>query len=141
MKLLVSACLLGACCRYEGQSKPNEAVLRLVQEHECYPFCPEIYGGLTTPRTPAERQADRVVTKDGADVTNAYARGAHEALRLARVLHCDAAVLQDHSPSCGKGCIYNGSFDGTLVAGNGVTTDLLQANGIPVFAASEADRL
>ena len=141
MKFLVSACLLGACCRYDGQSKPNDAVLRLAQQHECVPFCPEIYGGLPTPRTPAERQAARVITRDGLDVTDAYARGAREALRMACTLCCDAAVLQDHSPSCGKGSIHNGCFDGGLCAGNGVTTDLLQANGIPVYAASEVETL
>ena len=141
MKILVSACLLGMACRYDGQSKANEAVCTLAQAHALVPFCPEIYGGLPTPRTPAERRGDRVYTADGRDVTEHYRRGAAAALELARLLDCDCAILKEHSPSCGSGKIYDGTFSGTVVPGDGVTAELFRAAGIPVYGESELDRL
>ena len=93
MKLLVSACLLGFPCRYDGRAKPHEGVLSLLETHTLIPFCPEIYGGLATPRPAAERQGDRVMTEAGFDVTEQYRRGAGEALRLCRLYGCNAALL------------------------------------------------
>ena len=101
MRLLVSACLLGVCCRYDGQSKANEAVLRLADKHELIPVCPEQLGGLPTPRPPSEIRQGRVINRMGQDVTAQYQKGAEEALRLCRLLHCDAAILKARSPSCG----------------------------------------
>ena len=101
MNILVSACLLGTPCRYNGKGVLAPEVRALMEEHHLIPVCPEILGGLATPRTPAERKGDRVVTKDGADVTKAYERGAKEVLRLARLFGCQAAVLKERSPSCG----------------------------------------
>lgn len=141
MRLLVSGCLLGLCCRYDGASKPHPGVLALKERHELIPVCPEQLGGLATPRPPAERQGDRVVARSGADVTEQYRRGAEEALRLCRLLDCGAAVLKERSPSCGCGAVYDGSFTGTLVPGDGVTAELLKARGIPVYGESQLETL
>lgn len=136
MRILVSACLLGISCRYDGKSKPHPAVLALQGQHQLIPVCGEIFGGLPTPRTPAERVGDRVLAEDGRDVTQEYHRGAEEVLALARRLDCKVALLKERSPSCGTGEIYDGSFTRTLTAGDGVTAELLRASGIAVFGES-----
>ena len=141
MKLLVSACLLGFPCRYDGRAKPHEGVLSLLEIHTLIPFCPEIYGGLATPRPAAERQGDRVMTEAGFDVTEQYRRGAGEALRLCRLYGCNAALLKERSPSCGSGAVYDGTFTGTVIPGDGVTAQLLKANGIQVVGESRAEEL
>lgn len=137
-KLLVSACLLGTPCRYDGESKGSDAVRALAEEFELIPVCPEVMGGLPTPRTPSERQGDRVITKDGRDVTENYRRGAETALEIAQREGVAAAVLKERSPSCGSGEIYDGSFTGTRTAGDGMTAELLKSNGIAVYGESEA---
>lgn len=141
MKLLISACLLGCPCRYDGASKPQAQCAALLARHTVVPVCPEKLGGLPTPRPPAERQGSRVVTAAGADVTRAYRRGAEEALRRCRVFGCEAAVLKERSPSCGCGAIYDGSFTALLTAGDGVTAELLKAEGIPVYGESRLAEL
>lgn len=143
MKLLVSACLLGVNCRYNAEPKalPDDLLSRLLERHTVVPVCPEQLGGLTTPREPSERQGARVVMRSGQDVTAAYARGAQEALRLARQFGCTAAVLKERSPSCGHGEIYDGTFTGTRTSGDGVTAALLLENGIAVYGESEIDQL
>ncbi len=138
MKILVSACLFGLCCRWDGRSKENEAVLALGARHTLIPYCPEIYGGLATPREAAELQGDRVCTRGGADVTAAFEKGAAEAVRLCRTLGCACAVLADRSPSCGVGQVYDGSFTGTLVPGDGLTARALKEMGLRVLPASQA---
>ncbi len=137
MKILVSACLLGAACRYDGKSKQYPLIDELCRRHQVVPVCPEQLGGLPTPRVPAERQGERVVTKDGRDVTEAYLRGAQQALELARKLGCTVAVLKEKSPSCGSGRIYDGSFTGTLTDGWGTAAQLLQNAGVRVLGESE----
>ena len=141
MKILISACLLGVPCRYDGASRPQPWMEALAQRHELVPVCPEQLGGLATPRPPAERRGDAVVTASGADVTAQYRRGAEEALRLYRLLGCEAAVLKERSPSCGRGTVYDGTFTGTLTGGDGVTAELLAAHGIPVYGESRAEEL
>lgn len=141
MTILVSACLLGCPCRYDGKSKPNDAILALIQNHALIPVCPEQIGGLATPRVPAERKNDDVFTESGVDVTEQYHRGAEEALRLAKLYGCTHAILKERSPSCGSGQIYDGSFSRTLISGDGVTAHLLKANGIVVLGESEVDKL
>ena len=141
MRLLISACLLGCRCRYDGASKPQPWLAALAERHELVPVCPEQMGGLATPRLPAERQGDRVVTKEGADVTAQYRRGAEEALRLCRLFDCQAALLKERSPSCGCGSVYDGTFTGVLTAGDGVTAELLRAEGVPVYGESRAEEL
>lgn len=140
MTILVSACLLGLPCRYDGRSVPCPALVKAAEKGvRLVPFCPEIYGGLPTPRVPAERQGGRVVTRDGRDVTAEYRRGAEEALRLCRLFGCAAAILKEKSPSCGGGRIYDGTFTGALVEGDGVTAALLRANGIRVVGETRAE--
>ena len=141
MRLLISACLLGCRCRYDGASKVQPLAEALAQRHELVPVCPEQLGGLATPRPPAERQGDRVVTETGTDVTAQYRRGAEEALALCRMLGCEAAVLKERSPSCGCGQIYDGTFTGTLMDGDGVTAQLLAQQGIPIYGETQMEEL
>ena len=140
MKILISACLLGACCRYDGASKAHPLAALLAERHTLVPVCPEQLGGLPTPRPPAERRGGRVVTRSG-DVTEQYRRGAEETLKLCKLLGCEAAVLKERSPSCGRGQVYDGTFSGTLTAGDGVTAELLAAHGIPVYGESQIEKL
>ena len=135
--LLVSACLLGISCRYDGRNVPNEEVISLKQRFNLIPVCPEIYGGLPTPRVPSERIGDRVVMKDGADVTENYNRGAEAALELCHLFDIKTAVLKEKSPSCGSGKIYDGSFTGTLTDGDGVCAEYLRTHGIRVIGESD----
>ena len=140
-KLLISACLLGVPCRYDGKSKPAAGIDALREKYELIPVCPEQLGGLPTPRTPSERRDDRVVTAEGTDVTDEYQKGARAALALCLREGCVAAVLKERSPSCGSGEIYDGTFTRTVIPGDGVTAELLKKNGIKVCGESEADAL
>lgn len=135
--LLISACLLGLRCRYDGESCPNLAVEALIDRYNLIPICPEQLGGLPTPRSPSERQGEKVISKAGEDVTAHYARGAEQTLQLARLFSCTKAVLKERSPSCGSGEIYDGTFTGAKTAGDGVTAALLKANGIAVYGESD----
>ena len=145
--VLVSACLAGRACRYDGSSNRDEAVRRLVAEKRAVLVCPEEDGGLGTPRPPAEIVGGdghdvldgnaRVVTKHGVDVTAQYVAGAELALAAARQAGAKRAVLKARSPSCGKGCVYDGSFTRTSRDGDGVTAALLQRNGIEVLTDEE----
>lgn len=132
MNIVVSACLLGVNCRYDGTGAFHEELKELMKHHTLIPICPEIYGGLATPRDPAERIGEKVITNTGKDVTEQYEKGAREILRLAKLYNCSYAILKERSPSCGKGKIYDGSFTGTIIAGDGVTAKLLSDNGIIV---------
>ena len=141
MRLLISACLLGCRCRYDGASKAHPLAEELARRHTLIPVCPEQLGGLPTPRPPAERRGGLVVTRDGHDVTAQYRRGAEEALALCRGLGCEAAVLKERSPSCGRGVVYDGTFTGALIPGDGVAAELLSAHGIPVYGESQIEEL
>lgn len=120
---------------------PCQPLLDALPRLRLVPVCPEILGGLPTPRTPSERQGERVVSKTGADVTAAYQKGAEETLRLARLFGCRKALLKERSPSCGRGQIYDGSFSGRLIPGDGVTARLLEQEGIAVFGESQLQQL
>lgn len=139
--VLISACLLGVPCRYDGGEKIHPLAPMLAQGCHLLPVCPEQLGGLPTPRTPAERRGERVVTRDGRDVTAAYRRGAQAALRLCRLCGCETAVLKARSPSCGCGRIYDGSFSGALIPGDGVAAALLKENGVCVMTEEDEDGL
>lgn len=143
MRILISACLLGVSCRYDGASKPIDAekIEKLKAKFELIPVCPESLGGLHCPRDPAERIGDKVISCNGADVTVQYKRGARESLYLAELFDCKIALLKERSPSCGKGQIYDGTFSGNLREGDGVTAELLTANGIAVYGESQIDEL
>ena len=138
--ILVSACLLGEACRYDAQSKPCLEVIALSEKYRIIPVCPEVLGGLPTPRTPSEIVGDRVLMRDGTDVTAHYRKGAEAALRIARENGCTRAILKERSPSCGCGRIYDGSFTGTLTEGFGVTAALLRENGISVVGETQIDQ-
>lgn len=131
--ILVSACLLGVSCRYDGGDCRSSSVLALKEKYHLIPVCPEIYGGLTTPRDPAERVGEAVLSCRGSDVTKQYLQGAKAALMLAQTFGCKKAVLKAHSPSCGQSFIYDGSFSGVLTAGSGTAAQLLAENGISIF--------
>lgn len=135
MKILVSACLLGIHCKYSGGSNLTQGLAEALQAagHNLVPVCPEVYGGLPTPRAPAERVGERVLAKDGRDVTAEYRNGAAAAVRLAQLTGCTAAVLKANSPSCGHGTIYDGAFSGKKIPGSGVAAELLEQNGIAVY--------
>lgn len=141
MRLLVSACLLGLPCRYDGGAKRLDGVEALLERHACIPVCPEQLGGLSTPRPPAERRNGGVFTREGLDVTAEFQRGAQAALDLARLYGCEAALLKERSPSCGSGAIHDGSFSGGLIAGDGVTAALLKAAGVAVYGESRLEEL
>jgi len=135
--ILVSACLLGEPCRYDGKSKPCERVIALKDTYNLIPICPEVMGGLPTPRVPSEICGEHVLMKDGRDVTENYNRGALTALEIARKNACTVAILKEKSPSCGSGLIHNGLFDGGIVEGDGITAQLLKSEGIRVLGESE----
>ncbi len=140
-KIVISACLLGENCRYDGKSKPNEKALELVSKYCLVPVCPEVLGGLPTPRKPSEINGDRVVMIDGTDVTCEYCLGAEKALKIAKENEITLAVLKARSPSCGKGLVYDGTYTGTLASGNGVTARLFLKNGITVYDETEIDKI
>lgn len=139
--VLVSACLLGVCCKYSGGHNCSEEVARLKEKYQLIPVCPEQLGGLMTPRQPSEIQGDFVIAKDGTDMTEPYRRGAEEAWKIAQMFDCKYAVLKGRSPSCGSGIIYDGTFTGTKIKGDGVTAALLKQHGILVFTEEEIDKL
>ena len=132
--LLISACLLGYCCRYDGSNiGPIPELMQLKRRYHLIPICPEQLGGLKTPRLPAERLGDRVVNCEGEDITAEYERGAREALRMARLFGCTNAILKSRSPSCGPDEVYDGTFTHTVVRRPGTTAELLTANGVSVI--------
>lgn len=141
MNILVSACLLGVNCRFDGKSKFTEHLKALQEKHNLIPICPEVYGGLKTPRDPAEKVMGKVITKNGEDVTEQFQKGAEEVLKLAKFYDCKLAILKERSPSCGYGKIYDGTFTGTIVDGNGVAAELLAQNGITVIGESEIEKM
>ncbi len=141
MKILVSACLLGQPCRYDGKSKPCEAVISLKEKHTLIPVCPEELGGLKTPRIPAEINDDKVVRQDGVDVTAEYNRGAEITLKIAKDNSIDIAILKSKSPSCSNSQIYDGTFKRKLKDGKGITTRLLEKNSIRIINENELEKL
>ena len=136
-KILVSACLAGEHCRWDGGTNLLPPIRDLVNAGRAVTACPEELGGMTTPRLPSERLGDRVVNSEGTDVTVEFRYGAEETLWICREHGCRMAVLKSRSPSCGKGFIHNGLFDGGLVPGTGVTAQLLMESGIEVLTEEE----
>ncbi len=139
--VFVSGCLVGINCKYNGGNNYDERIFNLVKEGRAIPICPEQWGGLKTPRNPAQikniNNKRHVVTNHGENVTEQYERGAQEVLELAKKLNIKKAILQPRSPSCGKGKIYDGNFNKTLIDGNGIAADLLIKNGIEVYTPEE----
>lgn len=138
MNILVSACLMGVGCRWDGGTNgPHPDLEELMKTHNLIPVCPEIMGGLPTPRHPAERRGNKVATRAYTDVTEQYERGAQEVLQLCHLYRCKYAILKERSPSCGSGRIYDGTFKGRLVPGYGVTAELLDSYGVIVLGESD----
>lgn len=134
---IVSACLLGENVKYSGGNNFTEAVVEFLKDKEFIPVCPEVLGGLTIPREPCERLGDRVINKSGTDVTEAFHKGAGRCLEnvLKKVSPGDieGAILKARSPSCGSEVIYDGTFSGVKIPGDGVFTELLKSKGIKVM--------
>ena len=153
--ILVSACLLGINCKYNGKNNRNTFVLELGKKVPLIPVCPEQLGGLPTPRIGSEitggggkevlEKKAWVVNQEGEDVTSYFLKGAAETLRLAEIMGSNMAILKSNSPSCGSGAIYSGEFDGKLKKGEGVTAALLKEKGLLVlteniFSEKERER-
>ncbi len=136
-KILVSACLLGLPVRYDGQSKAVEKIVELAKDNILIPICPETLGGLPTPRIKSEIKDNLVMRLDGKDVTDNYLRGANITLEIAKLNKVDYCILKSKSPSCGKGLIYDGNFNGTLIDGDGITCKLLKENGFVVYSEED----
>lgn len=140
---LISSCLCGINCKYSGGNNLNEKCFNLFNEGKAILACPEKLGGLSTPRTPAEingtargviNKENRVVTKDGIDVTEAFLKGAYETLNIAKLAKVKKAILKEGSPSCGVNYVYDGNFKGIKINGKGITTTILEENGIKVVS-------
>lgn len=141
MKIAVSACLLGENCKYSGGNNKCDEVLELGKKHTLIPICPECFAGLPIPRVPSEIKDGRVFSKTGEDLTDAFADGAEKALYVAEEKGCQIAVLKERSPSCGFGKIYDGTFSGQLVDGNGIAAQLFYDHGIIVLGESKIDKI
>lgn len=135
--IIVSACLLGCNCKYNGGNNYCEKIEKLKEQYNIIDICPEVLGGLSTPRIPSEIVDDKVINKEGLDVTNNYNIGANLALEKALENNCEIAILKAKSPSCGSGKIYDGTFTSTLVDGDGITTRLFKQHNIKVYTEEE----
>ena len=138
--VLISACLLGIKCRYDGDGREYD-LKNLKEKFNLIPICPEIYGGLPTPRVPSEIVGDKVINREGRDVTGQYEKGAYETVKLAKMFGVKYAVLKAKSPSCGKGEVYDGTFSKALIPGDGITVKFLKELGVEVFTENEIDVL
>lgn len=140
-KILVSACLIGENCRYDGKNSLNKDVLALTKYYDLIPICPEVSGGLKTPRYPSEIKDGKVINSKGKDVTDNYNDGAYWASTVARLQNIKLAILKEKSPSCGTHKIHDGSFSGKLIDGKGITTIKLEKAHIKVINEEEASLL
>lgn len=139
--LLVSACLLGVRCRYDGGEQYHAAAAGLMERYTLVAVCPEVLGGMPTPRTPAEIRGSSVVSVDGEDRTEKFRLGAERTLETARRVGARKALLKSHSPSCGSDGVYDGTFSGRIVPGRGVASALLEENGVKVFSERDISGL
>lgn len=137
MKIMVSGCLLGHNCKYNGGNNKNQEVLDLLKGHEIVPVCPESMGGLPIPRPPAEIVNGVVVNKEGLNLDSQFRKGSEEGLKLALKEKIDFAILKANSPSCGSNQIYDGTFTGTKIPGDGTFAAVLKKSGIKVFTEEE----
>ena len=140
-KLLISACLLGRNCKYNGGNNYHPLTEKLRERYDLVPVCPECFGGLPIPHEPSERVGDKVLSKSGDDVTAAFQKGAERTVEAARRSGARKAVLKERSPSCGFGTIYDGTFTGTVVPGDGVAAQALAAEGVAIWGESRMEEL
>ncbi len=135
--IIVSACLAGIKCRYDGKDNAHQTVMNLVKQGKAIPVCPEQLGGLPTPRITSEIINNKVFNKNGEDVTENFIKGACETLRIARLTNCKKAILKQGSPSCGFGRIYDGSHSKKQIKGNGITAEKLFEYGIEIITEDD----
>ena len=140
-KILISACLVGDKVKYDGHTNYNPLIKDLLEKYELIPFCPEVEGGLSTPRRPSERKGNKVINDLGKDVTKNFVSGAEKALNICKYLDIKIAILKERSPSCGKTHIHDGSFKNKLIPGEGITAELLRKNGIAIYSEEEIEKL
>ena len=140
-KILISACLVGDNVKYNGGNNLSPKIDALLEKYELIPFCPEVEGGLSIPRTPAERIGDKVINQAGEDVTDAYMKGAELAFNICLFLKIKKVILKEKSPSCGSKIIYDGTFSHKEIKGMGVTAEYLKKKGIEVFSEDDIDSL
>ncbi len=143
---LVSSCLAGVNCRYDGGNNENKLVSKLVKEGKAIPVCPEILGELETPRACCEIVIDKsgnkkIMSEDGKDFTSEFVDGAEKTLEIAKIVGAEIAILQLRSPSCGYRFVYDGKFSGNLKEGNGFTADLLIKNNITIYTENDIEKL
>ena len=137
LMIVVSACLLGLKCRYDGGSALFQGAVDLMRMGLALPVCPEQLGGLPTPRLPCEIKGDRIVNIEGLDVTDLFQKGVQESMSLVRMSKIEGALLKEKSPSCGVSWVYDGSFSGSLRGGQGIFASALIAAGVPVFSVED----
>ena len=140
-KILISACLIGDNVKYNGGNNLTPKLDALLEKYELIPFCPEVEGGLSTPRSPAERVGDNVINQDGEDVTDSYLKGAELAFNICLYLKIKKVILKEKSPSCGSKIIYDGTFSHKEIPGMGVTAEYLKKKGIEVYNEDDIDSL
>ena len=133
MKIAVSACLLGHNCKYSGGNNRSQKVLDYIEGHEVIPVCPEVTGGMPTPRVPVELKDSKAINRDGEDVTEFFQRGVEKTMEKLDGQNIDLAILQPRSPSCGCKQIYDGTFTKTLIDGKGMFAQALADAGIPMI--------
>ena len=140
-RILISACLVGDNVKYDGGNNKNPLISKLLEKYELVPFCPEVEGGLPTPRHPAEQRGEQVVNDIDEDVTDEFNRGANLALNICLYLKITKAILKERSPSCGVHSIYDGTFSHKVIPGMGVTAALLKRKGITIYSEDEIPEL
>ena len=140
-RILISACLVGDNVKYDGGNNKNPLIEKLLEKYELVPFCPEVEGGLPTPRHPSEQRGEQVVNDIDEDVTDEFNRGADLALNICLYLKIKKAILKERSPSCGVHSIYDGTFSHKVISGSGVTATLLKRKGIEVYNEDEIPML
>ena len=140
-KLLISACILGINCKYNGKNNYNPLVEKVKEKYILIPICPEEMGGLSTPRNPSEILNDKVISSKGDDVTNNFFDGANKALDIVKKENISKALLKEGSPSCGSNHIYDGTFTKTKINGMGITARLLKNNNIKIYTEDEIELL
>jgi len=134
---LISACLIGENVTYDGTNNYHKIAKELFDKGLAIPVCPEVMGGLPTPRVPSEIVGEQILSKEGIDVTTFFEKGAKKTLQIAKENNVSIAILQARSPSCGSHHIYDGTFSGSLIEGEGITTALLREHGIQVITIDE----
>ncbi|MBN2259522.1 MAG: DUF523 domain-containing protein [Clostridiales bacterium] len=139
MKYLVSSCLVGMNCKYNGENNYNEKIINFLKDKQFVIACPEQMGGLQTPRAKSEIVGKEVITEFGENVTGQYEKGALETLKIAKIFNCTHAILKEKSPSCGVHMVYDGTFSGIKIQGMGRTAELLTSESIIVLSEDEID--